>query len=175
MESNNDDLIDCNIVFDNVSFTCSSNEYSECHTLVRNPDLSIKSDLEKLGFDPEIIDKAVELHKKSGIGTRRGRRRKQTIFYYVYSAYNTLKIPIEPKKLAQICGINPSEISKAMSGCRSQHNSTPNVVLWSPVEYIQQCLDTVIKKTDLRIEFPENTLKNIIKMTEEVTKSDPSF
>lgn len=175
MKSNFETEIENESIIDNIKFDLPKNQYSECHSLVRNKERTIRLELENIGFSNEIINKAVDLHKKSGIGTRRGRKRKQTIFYYVYAAYNALNIPIEPKGLAERCGLKISEISRAIPKCRSDSNNVPNVVLWSPIQYIRECYDVILKKTDLRINFPENTLDDIIKMTEEIMRVEPTL
>ena len=163
------------LLSDDVHFNKTVSGYSTCHSMIRNVDKTIKSDLEKIGFSDAIIKKAVELHRNSQIGTRRGRRRKQTVFYYVFAAYNALGIPIEPKGLAERCGLKGTEISKAMSRCSPDGFSAPNIVVWSPVEYIPECYNMILKKTDIRIQFPENTLCDIIKMGTEVTQTEPNL
>ncbi len=146
------------------------------HSMIRTVDRGIRVDVENIGFPPEIVDKAVELHSQSKIIPRRNRRRKQIIFYYVLAAYNTLGISVEPKGLAERCGIKGKEISKAISQCAVNASvNVPNIVVKTPIEFISNCYDMIIKRTDLRIQFPEGAESQIIEMAKEIIQNDPKL
>lgn len=162
------------LVTDDVQISDTSGGGS--HSLIRPADRGIRPDLEKIGFPSNVVDKAVELHHTSKIGTRRGRRRKQTIFYYVLAAYNALNIPIEPKGLAERCGLKGCEISKAMSRCSGGNSKeVPNIVVWTPIEFISGCYTMIANRTDLRIQFPDGAQEQIVEMAKEITKNDPNL
>lgn len=150
--------------------------FSKSHNIIKHADKTIRAELMECGFTPDIIEKAVELHQKSGLGTRRAQRRKQTLFYFVLAAYNALGKPIEPKGLAQRCGLECKEISKAISRCSIlTKTGIPNIVIWSPLDYIAESFNTVKMQTDLELQFPDGAYDQIIEMTQEILKKKPDL
>lgn len=146
-----------------------SSNYSKCHNLIKNNNKSIRPDLIKIGFENNIINKAEEFHSRNMLETRRGRRRKQTIFYYVLAAYNALRIPIEPKKIALRCGIKPSEISKAISRCSDNNDpNIPKIVIYQPEDFIVPCFNQLQSALETNIKLPENSINDIQKMATEI-------
>ena len=150
--------------------------FSRSHNISKPVDKSIRAELEKCKFAPEIVEKAVELYQQNNFSTHRSQRRKQTLFYFALSAYNILGIPIEPKGLAEKCGMPATDISKSISQCSTtQKTDIPNIVIWSPIQFIEESYKTVQKQMDVQYQFPDNAYAEIIEMTEEILQKKPEL
>ena len=144
-------------------------EFTNRHSLPKNIDRSIKSDLKKLGFPVAIIAKADEIYASLDAGTKRGKRRKQMTFFCVKTAYNALGIPEDPNKLAKMCGISRSDISKAQSMCaRTKTNYKAPLVHHVPTDF----LEMYYRKIQDLITFSDDTMDEIKDICKEVTDKD---
>lgn len=142
-------------------------EFSNRHVLSKPKEKSIKSHLKAAGFPPEIVMKADEIFSQMKTGLKRGERTKQLMFYCVQCAYNEMRIPEDPNRLAAICGIKSSEISKAYSMCSpSKVGFKPKCVDWKPEDYLKLYFKKI---ADLDIiSFDEEVLEEVKKICEEV-------
>lgn len=128
---------------------------------------SLKEDLKKANFPPEIISKADEVFSQMNSGLKRGVRRKQLMFFCVQNAYNILGIPEDPSRLAILCGITSSEMMKASSMCspsKISYQSPP--VRWYPKDFLRVYYQKIIDM-DI-ISLSDETLKDIESICEEV-------
>lgn len=142
-------------------------EFTNHHILVKSKERSLKSELKSRGFPPEIILKADEIHSEMDSGLKRGARKRQQMFYCVSNAYNDLGIPEDPTKIARMCGISSSEISKAISMCSpSKTNYKPLQRNWKPKDFIEGYLRK-ISELDI-ILFSDNVLLEIETICEDV-------
>jgi transcription initiation factor TFIIIB Brf1 subunit/transcription initiation factor TFIIB len=146
-------------------------EYTNHHVLSKGKEKSLKGDLKTAGFPPEIVMKADEIFSQMNSGLKRGIRRKQLMFFCVQSAYNEMRIPEDPNRLATICGISSSEISKAYSMCSpSKVNYKPQAIFWKPEDYLKLYFQKIV---DLDIiSFNEEVLEDVKKICEEVMKNN---
>lgn len=112
--------------------------YTDHHSIPRTNEKTIRSDLDKLGIPANIINIADSLYQNMDVGTKRGKRRKMLLFFCVFTAYNQENITVEPIWLANICGLERSNISKALSMCSpvSSVIDTPATRFTAPKEYI---------------------------------------
>lgn len=146
-----------------------SSEYTNCHVVPKLSQRTILQDLEKIDI-PDIVKKESErIFQELKTSTKRGRRRKKLLFYCIFNAYNLLGKPQDPKIIAELVGISPTEITKSFSMCsESQTKYRPPTVFHSPVDFIPQylkdvglddgCLDAVTDLAD-RILNKEPELK----------------
>jgi len=83
----------------------------------KRTDKSIFNDMSNFQIPDDIKYKADEIYSGLKLATKRGKRRRKVIFFCMFQAYQALGRPCDPKKLANVVGINPNEISKAFSLC----------------------------------------------------------
>ena len=146
--------------------------FTSCHTIPKNNRITIRPDLEKLDLPVNIVDVAEEVYIEMEAGTKRGSRRRQLIFFCAKTAYDKENIPIDPAKLADICGIKHSDISRALSMCSSiKTNYYTPLVKHHPQEYIQDYYDELSKF----LNFDEDALEEVYYITEEVLESEPDL
>ena len=144
-------------------------EFTNHHSLPKNQYKSIKSDLKKIGFPVNIIVEADEIYNKLDTGTKRGKRRKQMMFFCVKTAYNNLGIPEDPSKLANMCGISRSDISKAQSMCsKTKTNYKAPIVHRNPEDFLK----IYYRRIQDLFSFPENTMDELIEMCHEIMEKD---
>lgn len=156
--------------------TTSNPEYTTYHSLPKSNDKSIREELMALKLPDDIIDTSEKIYKKMQIGTRRANKRKQMIFHCVRTAYNYHKIPKDPKDLADICGINYSEITKASSICSPiQTNFQTPIVFYTPTDFISDIFTRLQKFLESDIEFSDETCDYIIEISKAVIEEDPDL
>ena len=142
-------------------------EFTRTHVLTKRKIKSLKGDLEKAGFPPEIVVKADEIFSQMQSNLKRGGRYRQLMFFCVHSAYNTLRIPEDPSHLATMCGISTSEISKAFSMCSpSKSKYKPPAIRWEPKDYLRFYYNKLIDLNILNMD--ESTLNDIEQICSEV-------
>lgn len=147
--------------------------YTNHHSLPKNKEKNIKSELESLGFPYDIVETANEIYKEiyRKSGTKRGKRRKQLIFFCVDSAYNQLGIAESPGKIARICGLNVSDISKAHSMCsQSKTNYKAPLIHFEPFNFIP----LYYKYISELISFSDGTLDDIMRLAKSIMSADRS-
>lgn len=166
-----DEIIEDNDYFDTGSESCPI--YTTHHAIPRANEKTIRSDLEKLGLPTNIINVADTVYQNMSVGTKRGKRRRMLLFFCAFTAYNQEDIPVDPIWLSNICNLERSEISKALSMCSPSHTDFSTLsVKYSPKNFIP----TYFKKlSDGWIDFPESALDEIYKMTDEVLVKDPDL
>lgn len=144
--------------------------YSNQHSTQKIIDKTIRSDLEKLGLPQQILNTADFIYQNMAVGTKRGKRRKMLIFFCSFSAYNQENIPVDPVVLANKCGIERSDVAKALSMCSPVHTNfdTP-LVRYSPENYIPVYFG---KLNNGMIGFPDGALEEIYEMTREIIEHD---
>lgn len=148
-------------------------EFTTCHSLPKNNEKSIRSELETLDLSLDVINMADSIFQKMHTRTRRGQKRKQLIFFCVRSAYDNLKIVKDPYELADICEIDHSEITEAFSMCSPvQTGYTPQIIVYSPVQYIPIIFTRVQNALQAGVKFPEDTLDQIIEIANEIISVD---
>jgi len=146
-------------------------EFTKQHNLTKSKDKTLKNDLKLSGFPSEIIVKADEVFSQMNSGCKRGDRKNQQMFFCAHTAYNILRIPIDPADIASMCGIAPSEISKAFSMCSpSKTGYQAPSVNWEPKDYLKFYYQKIIN-LDI-MEFDENVLHQIEKICNEIMEND---
>ncbi len=149
-------------------------EFTNCHVLHKVKEKSLKTDLKAAGFSAEIVMKADEIFLQMKSGLKRGVRRRQLMFFCVQSAYNELRIPEDPNRLALLCGITSSEISKAYSMCSpAKVGYKPPAVFWKPEDYLKMYFQKIVDM-DI-IAFDKNVLEDLKKICSEVMTNDPQL
>ena len=146
-------------------------EFTKQHNLSKTKEKSLKNDLKLAGFPSEIIVKADEVFSKMNSGCKRGDRKNQQMFFCAHTAYNILKIPMDPADIASMCGIAPSEISKAFSMCSpSKTGYQAPSVDWEPKDYLKYYYQKIVN-LDI-MEFDENVIPFIEGMCDEIMEKD---
>ncbi len=144
-------------------------EFTNHHSLPKNQDRSIKNELKKIGFAINIIAEADDIFSKLDTGTKRGKRRKQMTFFCVKTAHNNLGIPEDPNKLARMCGISRSGISKAQSMCSvTKTNYKAPLVHRHPRDFLK----IYYRKIQDLFTFSEDTIDEIEEMCVEIMQKD---
>ena len=146
--------------------------YTDHHAIPRSNEKTIRPDLEKLGLPNNIVNVSDSIYQNMDVGTKRGKRRKMLIFFCSFSAYNRENIPVDPIWLANVCGLERSSISKALSMCSPVYVSrdTP-MVHFTPKDYIPG----YFKKLEEWLDFPNGAIEDIYIMSNEIMKKDPSL
>lgn len=146
-------------------------EYSNRHVLHKVKEKSLKVDLKAAGFPPEVVMKADEIFAQMKSGLKRGVRRRQLMFFCVQSAYNSMRIPEDPNRLASQCGITTSEIAKAYSMCSpSKVGYKPPAIFWKPEDYIKMYFQKI---ADLDIiSYNKCVLDEVKEICDEVMQND---
>ena len=143
--------------------------YTDHHAIPRSNEKTIRLDLEKLNIPSNIIYIADSIYQNMDVGTKRGKRRKMLLFFCVFTAYNQENIPIDPIWLANICDLERSSISKALSMCSPVYtNCDTPIAHFSPKDYIP----VYFKKIQEWLSFPEGTIEDIYNITDEIMEKD---
>lgn len=120
-------------------------EYTRNHVLKKRKERSIKADLKKAGFPPEIVVKADEIYSQMIIGSKRGIKKKLVLFFCARAAYDSMGIPEDPSHIAERCGITRSDISRANSLCApSKTTFKAPLVNYGPKDYIDTFYQKII-------------------------------
>lgn len=147
--------------------------YTNHHAIPRSNEKTIRPDLEKLGLPNNIVNSADSIYQDMSVGTKRGKRRKMLLFFCSFTAYNQENIPVDPIWLANICGLERSGISKALSMCSPVHtNFDAPLVRYTPKNYIPLYFR---KLNEEWITFPDGAIEDIYEMAEEVMSRDPDL
>jgi transcription initiation factor TFIIIB Brf1 subunit/transcription initiation factor TFIIB len=157
-------------VYEDTAYIQRSNVYTTHHAIPRSGERTIRPDLVKLGLPVNIINEASNIYQQMTVGTKRGNCRKMLLFFCAFSAHNKLKIPVDPTRLANMCGLDRSSISKSLSMYSSVHTEyeTP-LVHHHPTEYIPKYYE---KLASIPITFPSGALEHIKSITDEVLERD---
>jgi transcription initiation factor TFIIIB Brf1 subunit/transcription initiation factor TFIIB len=155
-------------------------EFTNHHVIRRTKEKSIKNDLKKAGFPHEIIIKADEVFIQMDCGLKRGSKTKgQLLYFCVQSAYNLLNIPEDPCKIASMCGISNSEISKANSMCSpSKTKFKAPLKNWTPQDYLATYFQKLLEleiinfKDDALIDI-ENICNEVMSKCDELKDEKP--
>lgn len=149
-------------------------EFTNSHCISKSSEKTLKGDLKKAGFPINIVAKADEIFSKMSCGMKRGSRKCQLMFFCVREAYNTLGIPEDPARLASMCGISRSEISKSLSMCApSKTNYKAALVRYGPSDFIRVYYQKII---DLGVIEPsDNFLQSVEDICHEVLEVDTSL
>lgn len=147
--------------------------YTDHHSIPRPNEKSIRTDIDKLGFPPDIVNIADSIYQDMDLGTKRGKRRKMLIFYCVFTAYNQENITVDPIWLANICGLERSNISKALSMCSPVliGTETPAVKFTTSKSYIP----VYFNKLREWINFPDTAIQEIYDISDEILEKDPTL
>lgn len=149
-------------------------EYTTHHVINRQKEKTLKPDLTAAGFPSEIVNKADEIFSKMKCNMKKGERKGQLMFYVVHCAYNALRIPEDPNKLALMCGISNSEISKAFSMCSpAKVGYKPEPVYWQPIDYIRYYFQRMVDQ-DI-IMYNEHVVRKICEICDEVMRNNKSL
>lgn len=139
------------------------------HSMPRSGEKTMRVELEKLGLPINIVNAADSIYQEMEIGTKRGRKRNMLKFFIVFRAYNQLNIAIDPIHLADICSIDGSDISKALSMCSPSYE-TANILVWhTPKNFIPFYYNKI---NDKYLTFPEGAMDEIIEILDDVMEKD---
>jgi hypothetical protein len=145
-------------------------EFTTHHSLTKANEKNIREDLEKFNLPLDVINAADNIFQKLYISTRRGGKRKQLVYHCVRAAFDYLGIAKDPKELATICEIDPSDVSRAASMCSPvQTNSSSSIVEYSPSQFIPGVFERLEEAIESQVQFPEGTLDQILDIAAEVT------
>ena len=140
-------------------------EYSHCHAIPRLSERTINPDLEKLNLPDDVRLEAERIFQQLATNTKRGKRRKKLLFYCVLNAYNTLGQPQDPKLIAELVGISPTEMTKAFSMCsQAQTSYKPLTTFRSPLDFIPSHIELVGLNSDC--------IPDVIKLGTEILERD---
>jgi len=166
-----DEVCEDNAYFDTGSESCPV--YTTHHAIPRANEKTIRHDLEKLNLPSNIVNIADGVYQNMTVGTKRGKRRRMLVFFCAFTAYNQENTPVDPIWLANICGLERSEISKALSMCSPVHtNFDAPVIKYTPKNYIPIYFK---KLNDEYIKFPDNAIEEIYDLTNEVLEKEPEL
>jgi len=146
--------------------------YTDHHAIPRSSEKTIRPDLVKLNIPNDIVNIADTIYQNMEVGTKRGKRRKMLLFFCTFTAYNQENIPVDPIWLANICGLERSSISKALSMCSPVYTNydTP-MVRYTPKDYIP----VYYKKLSSWLSFPEGTIDYIYSIADEIMEKDSTL
>jgi transcription initiation factor TFIIIB Brf1 subunit/transcription initiation factor TFIIB len=147
--------------------------YTNHHSIPKSNDKTIRPDLEKLGLPYDIINTADQIYQNMAVGTKRGKRRKMLLFFCAFTAYNQENIPVDPIWLANVCGLERSGISKALSMCSPVHTSFDAPLRrYTPKSYIPMYFKKI---NDECLTFPDGAIEDVYAMTDEVMERQPDL
>lgn len=99
-------------------------------------------DLKKLALSDELMIAAIEIHNELKIPSKRNGRRKKVLFLCVFYAHIKLDLTPNPKLIAQMIGLNPSDVKKSFSMLQeSQTQFRPASRYYKPVDFIDELCD----------------------------------
>ena len=146
--------------------------YTNSHAIPKRNEKSIRMDLEKLNLPSNIVNIADEIYQNMSIGTKRGKRRKMLLFFCAFHAYNRENLPVDPVWLITVCGLDRSSISKSLSMCSPVYTSSETpMVRYNPNQYIP----VFFEKLSTWLTFPQGTLEDIYKMSDEIMEKDKTL
>lgn len=146
--------------------------FTSHHSMPTTTEKTIRPDLEKLGLPVNILNAADIVYQSMTVGTKRGRKRKMLLFFCSFRAYNQENVAIDPIYLAEICGIESSDISKALSMCSPVYETTNTLIWHTPKHFIPFYFN---KLNNELLSFPESAMDEIDEITKEVMEKDPDL
>jgi transcription initiation factor TFIIIB Brf1 subunit/transcription initiation factor TFIIB len=181
-----DKLLNClheSLNGDGICTTCgmiSDKLYSTGYAFRRTSEKSILPDMEPLSLPDEIKARAEAIfHKLRNVTTKRGNRRKQLVFFCINSAYNEInresksassliRYQHNVKKLAEMIGIKPAEISKAQSMYSEAQTgySSPQVFFTADDFLPEYCRD---------LHLPDEEISEIVRFAREILRRDKNL
>lgn len=143
-------------------------EYTKCHSIPKSADRSIMNDLEKLNLPEDVKLEAERIFHRLSTSTKRGKRRKKLLFYCIFNAYNMLGQPQDPKFIAELVDISPTEMTKAFSMCSEiQTNYRPPNIHKTPLDFLPQHIQ--------RVGLDSTCTDDIMALGSEVLLKDPEL
>jgi transcription initiation factor TFIIIB Brf1 subunit/transcription initiation factor TFIIB len=127
-----------------------------------NHSQGISQELEKLQIPDDVKAEANRIFQSMKINIKRGRRRKRIIFYCLYKAFHNLHRTKDPKQIAELVHIHPSETSKAFIQC-----SEEMINFHTPFDFI----GTIVESVGL----DPNCIPDIENMLKEILEKDPEL
>lgn len=116
-----------------------------------------------------IRDRALDIYSRMNIEPKKSAKKRELIFFLIYSAYKEEGIPIEPKRLAKIIGINFSSIGKSHSAFSySTTGYKPPIMIGDPLKLIPE-ISASLGNLSLEI------VNNIIEFAKKILKANPSL
>lgn len=144
------------------------NEFTNFHAIPKSSEKSILSDLDKINISDDVRIEAERIFQQLETNTKRGKRRKKLLFYCIFNAYLSLKQSKDPKYVAELVGIAPTEMSKAFSMCsESQTNYRPPSVFHSPIDFIPEY--------HRKVGLDESCLDSVLDLAKTILKKDPDL
>lgn len=158
----------CGIVF---ARFCS-NDVGLAGPTSHGEDLGIGPDMEHYALPDGIKRKANEIYRRLKRQTHRGQKRKLLVFFCIFNAYAELKTPKDPRHLAQIIGLSPHDVTRAISQFPTvqtgyQVDSQPT----SPVDLIPDCCARL--NADLNVEMLLELAREIMGKSRELREKYP--
>lgn len=134
----------------------------------RSSEKSIVKDMQNLALPEEIKIRAEEIFARLNCATKRGNRRKQLVFFCIHNAYIEFGNPQDPKSLAEIVEIKPSEMTKAFSMfSEAQTGYKPQIVHITATDLLPQYCE--------KLNFSSETIEDVISFAHRILKLDPEL
>jgi transcription initiation factor TFIIIB Brf1 subunit/transcription initiation factor TFIIB len=134
---------------------------------------SIMKDMQNMALPDEIKIRAEEIFGRLNCATKRGNRRKQLVFFCVHNAYIEFGDPQDPKTLAEIVDIKPSEMTKAFSTfSEAQTGYKPQIIQITAIDLLPQYCE----KLNFLPEMVEETIafaRRILEIDPELNETYP--
>lgn len=144
------------------------NQDGSGYAVSRNSEKSILKEMDNFTLSDDVKLKAESIFGKLNPQTKRGNRRKQLIFFCIYSALLELGIPQDPKKIAQLVGIKTSEMTKALSMySQSQTGYKPPLVFITPLNFIPQYCEA--------LQLSPETIQDVLNFAQGILDKDPTL
>lgn len=112
------------------------------------PSKSILKDIDSLALPDEVKKTADRIFADLELSTKKGTKRKRLVFYCLHQAYIELEHPNDPKKLADLIGMNRNEMTKALTMGSSRRTYIPSSIYRIPSDYINEYVKTIGLDTD---------------------------
>jgi|LSQX01.1.fsa_nt_gb transcription initiation factor TFIIIB Brf1 subunit/transcription initiation factor TFIIB len=147
-----------------------SNPYTTTHSLIKTIERSLHKDMEHLAIPDDVKQKANQIYQSVPIGTKRGNKRRQLVYWCIFNAFLELGYQKNPKEIAQLVGIKPNEITKANSAyseIQTGYRSVGRVVEFSPIHFIPQYCH--------KLSLDESYIEQTMTFTKSLLQRSPSL
>lgn len=129
---------------------------------------SIMPDMEKIPLPDDVKRRADAIFRSLNVGTRRGRRRLQLVFFCLYNSHRELDVRVDPHALGKRMGLSSGDITRACSMFSEyQTGYRPVISVTSPTDLLPQyCRE---------VGLSEEALGDVVDLTQDVLTKDPDL
>lgn len=164
----NPETSDTSVIYEKMNYCGNGVKYDFTIVPTKNGNQGILKDLEQYSIPQDVKEEANKIYKSLNISIKRGKRRKRVIFFCLFHAFHRLGQTKDPKQLADLLGISPTEATKA-----SVHCTEELVEYYSPIDFLENIIESVGLDKSTCLEEIKALIQKVIEKDSEIQEFYP--